>query len=313
LDGPYGKAYSSGFFLCPRGDDPEFVNSIRNFVMKENIDVVIPTVDTECVPLAKANEDNEILKGKIITSSYEAMKIASNKLEIYTKFKDYAPRFICTDKKQALRNWIDAEFDIADRFVMKNVVGSGSRGFRIITKKNRDPWGFLTEKPEFWATEMSFTEFNKLLMTRKTGLSNLLFSEYLPGKEYSVDFVCNDSHEVVSIVQRERVLTKLGVSTVARIVNFKAIRDIVEDVALELGLKYCNNIQLKKGRRGKFKIVDVNPRISGSIAMSCMSGPNLPEIALCMFLKKVMPERIEPRVGLMVYRHWSEVGWWSES
>lgn len=42
------------------------------------------------------------------------------------------------------------------------------------------------------------------------------------------------------------------------------------------------NIQFREGDQG-LRILEINPRMSGGIAMACLAGPNLPYLALAAF------------------------------
>lgn len=55
------------------------------------------------------------------------------------------------------------------------------------------------------------------------------------------------------------------------------------------------NIQFREGDQG-LRILEINPRMSGGIAMACLAGPNLPYLGLVAFdqgLDAVAPGPIE--------------------
>jgi hypothetical protein len=65
------------------------------------------------------------------------------------------------------------------------------------------------------------------------------------------------------------------------------------------------NIQFKTDRLGETKLLEINPRASGGVAMSCLSGINLPYLALCGAVDGYGGLDIPaPRLGLRV----TEVG-----
>jgi len=47
---------SDGYFTIPRVDNENYINSIYNLCIKENIKVVVPTIDTELIVLSKAKD-----------------------------------------------------------------------------------------------------------------------------------------------------------------------------------------------------------------------------------------------------------------
>jgi carbamoylphosphate synthase large subunit len=59
--------------------------------------------------------------------------------------------------------------------------------------------------------------------------------------------------------------------------------DILESchmLAEEEALNAIFNAQFRLSADGTLKLLEVNPRMSGGIAMSCMAGPNLPYLAV---------------------------------
>ena len=57
-------------------------------------------------------------------------------------------------------------------------------------------------------------------------------------------------------------------------------RQLVE----RFGLNGMINVQFKEDAQGEPKLLEINPRASGGVAMSCLSGINLPYLALCGFV-----------------------------
>ena len=68
------------------------------------------------------------------------------------------------------------------------------------------------------------------------------------------------------------------------------------------------NIQLKEDAEGRLRLLEINPRISGGIAMSCLSGINLLYVAIYGFVHGFARiERITPRTGVRVGEVWEAV------
>ncbi|MGQ0698686.1 MAG: ATP-grasp domain-containing protein [Panacagrimonas sp.] len=119
--------------------------------------------------------------------------------------------------------------------------------------------------------------------------------QHLPGHEYSVDMAC-DRGEVLAAVIRRKPLSGAGQVLVAHPEIESSARALVAQFALS-GLI---NIQFKEDADGRACLLEINPRASGGIGMSCLSGLNLPDIAYraCLFGERpVVPA---PRLGLRV-------------
>ena len=101
-----------------------------------------------------------------------------------------------------------------------------------------------------------------------------LLMEYLPGCEYSVDLACYRG-EVLAGVVRRKSLT----SPVQTIMDRADLLEFAAQLVAAFGLHGLINVQFKDALDGSPKLLEINPRASGGIAMSCLSGLNLPLIA----------------------------------
>jgi hypothetical protein len=124
--------------------------------------------------------------------------------------------------------------------------------------------------------------------------------EYLPGHEFSVDCIGDNGRLVTGVVRKKSLTTDSQLLDR----NPRLLEHAGRMVA-QFGLSGLVNIQFKEDQRGVPKLLEINPRASGGVAMSCLSGVNLPYLALCGALDGYAGLRIpSPRLGLRV----TEVG-----
>jgi adenine/guanine phosphoribosyltransferase-like PRPP-binding protein len=107
-----------------------------------------------------------------------------------------------------------------------------------------------------------------------------LVMEYLPGQEYSVDIAARNG-AVLALVIRQKPL-KVGPQ---KIVQREDLCHHVEVLVKRFQLNGLINIQFKEDRLGQPKLLEINPRASGGIGMSCQAGVNLPAIAYRAFFE----------------------------
>lgn len=103
----------------------------------------------------------------------------------------------------------------------------------------------------------------------------MLVMEYLDGAEFSVDCV-GDNGRLVCAVPRQK--SAQGQTIVLR----DDILDSTRRLTAAYGLNGVFNVQFREGRSG-LGLLEINPRMSGGIAMACLAGPNLPYLALAGF------------------------------
>ncbi len=106
----------------------------------------------------------------------------------------------------------------------------------------------------------------------------LILMPYLAGPEFSVDCVA-DRGRIVCAVPRH----KLQGTGEGQIID---PREDVLAACTELGQQFSLNgfvnIQFRDSKEG-LRVLEINPRMSGGIAMACLGGPNLPYLGIAGF------------------------------
>lgn len=125
----------------------------------------------------------------------------------------------------------------------------------------------------------------------------LLLMEYLSGHEYSVDCLASNGR-LRCAVQRRKGNDSRGGQVIE---NREDILEACHMLAEEESLNAIFNAQFRVSADGKLKMLEVNPRMSGGIAMSCLAGPNLPYLAVLDAFEGVNDEQITAtKVGARV-------------
>lgn len=107
------------------------------------------------------------------------------------------------------------------------------------------------------------------------GFRTMLVMEYLDGHEYSVDCVGDNGRLVCAIPRKKALLSGQGQTIDLR----DDILESTRQLTAAYGLNGVFNVQFREGRNG-LGLLEINPRMSGGIAMACVAGPNLPYLAL---------------------------------
>ena len=238
------------FYQVPYANHPDFLEKINEIVENHNIDLIIPTVDEELVVLS---EKRHMLKADVIVSPHETIKICNDKFMLYQKFKDspFCPKHMVTDKKEELLRFFRSE-----KILAKPRISRGSRGV------------FVFESPE---------EVPDELVTEKN-----IFCEYLPGREYTVDVLCDTEGNLTLAIPRQRLKTERGVSIHGRTERNNEILECVEKICNSLKFTGPINIQFKYDNQEKPKLIEINPRLSGGFPITVASGVNPLEILFHM-------------------------------
>lgn len=103
----------------------------------------------------------------------------------------------------------------------------------------------------------------------------MLLMEFLDGHEFSVDCVGDNGRLVAAVARR-----KLPQAGSGQLIDMRP--EVIEATAkltADYGLNGIFNVQFREAA-GQPRLLEINPRMSGGIAMACAAGPNLPWIAL---------------------------------
>lgn len=123
-----------------------------------------------------------------------------------------------------------------------------------------------------------------------------LVMRYLTGAEYSLDIAARDGQILAAVIRCKDELNK--VQTIVE------KPDLVKYAAAMVRRFRGNgllNIQFKDDIEGNARLLEINPRASGGMGMSCVSGVNLPDIAYRATLFPDLPIHVPtPRTGIRV-------------
>ena len=247
--------------LVPRGGDPQFAATVYARCLSLGVDVVIPTVDAELRPLARARD--EFARGGIalLLAPDTALAVTLDKLELARH---------CAGRVQVPRTEILAGTDPRSwtyPVVVKPRTGGASRG--IVVAEDSQAVVGMSGRPGF------------------------LIQEYLPGEEYSIDVLADAGGQVVASVPRVRERVDSGVSVAGRTVHDSELEQFGRLVATATGLTYIANVQCRRDRAGRPALLQVTPRVPGTLPLTMASGVDMPRMALDSLCGQPLPARAD--------------------
>ena len=308
VDETAGKHLSDGYFTVPRGDNENYIEELLNNCINHKINIVFPITTKELIPLSK-HKDVFRNKGiEIIVSDYTSLNIANNKGLLYKHLASNGiptPEFYITNTfdqfKEACQNLRDKHQAI----IFKPTEGNGSRGFRVLDD-NTDEFDLLfNHKPS--STYISYTKALELLSEKD--FPELVVSEYLPGKEYTVDCLLTDGN-INAIIPRLRTKMNNGISVAGTIEQNSDVIEYCEAILKSLKLTGPIGIQVRYSTENKPLLVEINPRIQGTTVACIGAGINIASLAVQQIISPsnsftVADQKI--KWGTRFIRHYSEV------
>lgn len=222
---------------------PDFIEQLNALSREWGIDMILPAHDSVILKLAECSGE---LLAKAVTPSAEVAGICRNKNATYAHLGAAGFDFIPVS--------IEGLAEVYPIFA-KPAVGQGSQGAEIIHNRQRHQQ-LLDCSVEY------------------------VFSEYLPGAEYTVDCISDSEGRLLHVAPRERTRVKSGISVRTRPVSLEGIAPIAQDIAGTFAFKGAWFFQVKQSAEGRYKLLEVAPRIAGSMGLSRNLGINYPLLSI---------------------------------
>lgn len=227
-----GHAFFDVVELADRADSDTFIETLQDIVERNNIDVIVPTTDSELKKLSELGFEKELFGIPVVAASSNALKIGLDKLQ--------TAQFIESLGLQT--PWTIAAADaepLQYPCVYKPRYGQGSKGFEIINSK--------AELKDVYRT------------------NEYIFQEYLPSddEEYTCGVYGTTSGDIRTITFKRRLLGGLTGSGIT--VNNSKIDTLLNAIGRGMRLNGSVNVQLRLEKSGPM-VFEINARFSSTVA-----------------------------------------------
>ncbi|REJ80069.1 MAG: ATP-grasp domain-containing protein [Bacteroidetes bacterium] len=301
-----GRYLNQDFFSIPRADDPLFIDTVLESCLERGIKIIMPLVTRELFLFAREKKRFEQEGISVLVSEENALNIANNKSRL-VQFLEM--NRIAVPEFRVAQSYPEFELAVKElgypfrKVCFKPSVSNGSRGFRIIDDAVNSYDLLFNHKPN--STYISYKEISGIL--EKHEFPELLVSEVLPGEEFSVDCLVNHGKCVIAI-PRIRTRMNNGISVEGEFIKEPDIIHYSTQIVEAIGLHGNIGVQVKRSESGKFLVLEINPRVQGTIVSGLGAGVNLPMLAVQQELGyDIRPEDIAVRWGTKFIRYWEEV------
>ena len=271
------QAFVDAFERVPSADDPEFVPACLDAVRRHRIDLFVPIiVEREFLPLIAHRGRFEESGCRVAVPAREIVLNAGDKLAFAAFLESLG---------------IDGPKTVA------YTPDGPTVGFPAYLKPRRGSGSVGTQR----------VESAPMLHAAARGRTDLIVQEAVDGTEFTVDCFAAEAGRVVAAVPRERIAIKAGVSVKGRTYRHPQIEAIASDVVARTGIAGPANVQGMLRADGSFSIIEMNPRFSGTLALTTAAGVNFASLLLDQIEGKPIADmRGRHRAGVTMLRYWSE-------
>lgn len=234
-------------FFCDRArmicriNDPRYLEELLAICVEEKVQLVIPTIDTDLLQLAKHRKDFEEKGIRVSISSPDKV-------------------LICRDKNKTSKYFMSLGLNSPEAV---NDVSLYRQGFPAFIKPKDGSSSINAYKVE---TEDELSTYAK-------HIGDYVIQPFVSGIEYTVDVLCDFNGKPIYVTPRKRLLVRSGEVIKTEIENDPQI--VSEILTLIYDFKPCGPITVQLIRNttdGKDYFIEINPRFGGGSPLSMKAG-----------------------------------------
>ena len=300
------------FVKTPHVSAPAFLQEYIHLCKENDIDIILPLSNIEMGELVRYKHDFEEVGITLVATDYDIFQRCNDKGRLYRELEcDLSiklPKFEIVNNLSSFEKAVHSLGYPNKKVVVKPCVSSGSRGVRILSPEASSFEWFINTPPS--DLHASFDSVRACLESASKKFS-LMVTEYLPGRELTVDalrFSSNIVSEVDHIILiRERSVVHGGLSVAGKFLEDDNVNSQVKYLLQKFSLFGPIGFQFKEDSDGVFRLIEMNLRLQGTTSACVGTGFNLPLLAIADAAGLELTERL-PDNGRVVgfVRHWSE-------
>lgn len=235
--------------------NPKYISQLLSICEREQVDCLIPTIDTDLLLLAENKKYFEKIGTKVLISSEEKIKL-------------------CRDKRFTA-NYFNS-------LGLKSPLPYDKVGKYLEDRPDGFP-AFIKPKDGSSSIDAYKVDDADDLRIYARRIKDYIIQPYIKGKEYTVDIFCNYEGRPVFITPRERLAVRAGEVLKTRICQDEKI--ISEMKILIEDYKPCGQITVQLIRQEITEddyYIEINPRFGGGAPLSIKAGADSAEAVICM-------------------------------
>lgn len=226
----------------PYIDDETFISKLNEIIKENRIDFIFPAHDSV---LLKLSFNRSKLNAELITSCAETCVICCSKKKTYEYFENIIRVPHLYRKNESL----------AFPVFLKPNVGQGSKG-----------------------TYKANSQIDVDFYLKKD--NSLLVMEYLPGKEYTIDCFTDRFGKLLFSKGRERSRISNGISVNSYLVENYKFTELAKKINSSLSFQGAWFFQVKENINQELVLMEIAPRIAGTMALFRGAGINFSQLSL---------------------------------
>jgi carbamoyl-phosphate synthase large subunit len=271
--------------LPPPRDSNDYLDFILTVLNGKKADILwpIPTRELELFALNK-HVIEKSTGAKVLIGGYEGISTANNKLKLYKALRGFLPEvvpdFYEVREKNEFEEHIYRLGYPRNKVCIKRTDAAGAVGFRILDPHVRTGDILFYQNP---TTTISRWEDIRSMMDDAGTLPEYMVTEYLPGEQWECDTLCYDG-KLLNCVTRRNIRMLWGMCAVTHILENNLLYEYCKIIVERLNLSYIINIEFREDSSGQLKILEINPRVNGTVLAPLYAGNNHGKMAIDLLM-----------------------------
>ena len=239
----------------PLTTDENYISWLIETIKKHKIDMIIPAIEADMSCWNKNRSDLEKTQACVLLNNSSLIELCLDKWNFFEKLKE-------NNFEYAIESSLEADFNqFSLPFIIKPRCGFGSKGIvRVDNKKTFEKYQDKIGK--------------ELMVQEYVGSDN---------EEYTVSGFFSKESKLKAFIVMKRKLSKQGYTELAQVVCEPELKDIINKLAKIFKPIGATNFQFRK-HFGKWKLLEINPRISSSTSLKTAFGYNECKMSIDYFL-----------------------------
>ena len=299
-----------GAYICdkfrvipPAKKAKEYLDTLLAICKEDKVDVLLPQNTFELEILANNRDEFKKIGTEVVTASKTSIDVANDKYLLMNICKELGVpvgefykvnTFVDLISKAKYLGWPSTNV------VVKPPVSNGMRGVRIISESIDRKKMFYDEKPN-----SLYTTMDDLRNVLGEDFPDLIVTEYLPGKEYTIDVFRTE--DKTTVIPRIRHQVRSGITFSGEVVKNEDLIKYCKLISEKLNMENCYGFQFKLDKNNVPKILESNPRIQGTMVLATIANANIIYASVKRALGEEIPD-FDVKWGAKFLRYWGGVG-----
>ncbi len=292
-----GRHFADVFETVPRGEEPEYAEQLADIARRNRVDLVLPCSDEEALAAATNRALFEASGAQLACAPIETLQRMANKGAAYAFLESVGlstPTYRRVDAadgmERAVRELLDERLDV----VVKPAMARGGRDVCVIRGDIIGARPYSGGREVHLDANTFFAEY----ISRYADKLPVLVMERLFEPTYDLDILAWEG-EARRVVPRRR--SNPAVPNEGHIIESRPdLLELGRRVAAAYNLSWLYDCDLMFDREGRPHILELNPRPSGSTAVSIAAGMPLLDDLISLAKREVLPPAELPAGRLIV-------------